>query len=114
MEILRDILSVESAAQAFAALGSDHRLAVLQALVAAGPVGLATGALAQRVSMPSSTLSHHLRTLRDAGLVTQERQGRSLIVRAEFDTVDRLSQFLLLNCCADASAATSSSDQVPS
>ncbi|MEO1552052.1 MAG: metalloregulator ArsR/SmtB family transcription factor [Pseudomonadota bacterium] len=111
MEKILDMLSLEDAAQAFAALGSDQRLAVLQALVAAGPNGLATGALAARLAMPASTLSHHIKILREAGLVSQTRQGRTLLLTAAFETVERVSAYLMLNCCAEASASDHNLDR---
>ncbi len=95
-------LSIETAAQAFAALGSEQRLAVLQVLVAAGPDGLTTGDLGARTGIAASTLTHHVRFLAQAGLVTQRRAGRSIICAAAFEPVRRLSQYLLLNCCAEA------------
>jgi len=91
------------AARAFAALGSESRLAVLRALVRAGPAGLTMGALARRTGSAASTLNHHVRLLAEAGLVTQERQGRSIIcAAASFDVVEQLSTFLLMQCCVDA------------
>ena len=102
METLTDILGLEDAAQCFAALGSEQRLQVLQALVAAGPDGLPAGALAARVGLGASTLTHHLRFLAQAGLIDQRKEGRSVISTAAFDRVHRLSDYLLLNCCAEA------------
>ena len=96
-------LSLEEAAQAFAALGSEQRLAVLTVLVMAGPGGLNMGQLGEKTGIAASTLTHHLRFLTQAGLVTQERQGRSIICAgAKYETVEKLSQYLLLNCCAEA------------
>jgi ArsR family transcriptional regulator, arsenate/arsenite/antimonite-responsive transcriptional repressor len=102
MDIRTTILDQEEAAQCFAALGSEQRLAVLQTLVAAGPEGLAAGVLAERVALGASTLTHHLRFLTQAGLVHQRRAGRSVLSSANYDRVQALSAYLLLNCCADA------------
>ncbi|RMF34582.1 MAG: transcriptional regulator [Alphaproteobacteria bacterium] len=99
------VAGLEEAAQAFAALGSEQRLLVLRTLVRAGPEGLAAGALARRTGIAASTLTHHLRFLTQAGLVTQERRGRSVIcAAAEFATVERLAGFLIEECCADRPA----------
>ncbi len=97
-----DVVPPESAAQAFAALGSEPRLEVIRALVRAGPEGLAVGALQDRLGIAASTLSHHLRFLAAANLLTQQRQGRSLICRASFDNIQALAGFLQRECCADA------------
>ncbi len=106
METILDTLSLEEASQAFAALGSEQRLSVLQVLVSAGPEGLPTGVLGERCSIAASTLTHHLRFLATAGLVTQKRAGRTIYCTANFATVERVSQYLLLNCCADAKTDT--------
>lgn len=45
-------------------------------------------------------LSFHLKELVQAGLVTQERQGRNLIYRASFDSMNELLSYLTENCCA--------------
>lgn len=96
-------LSVEIAASTFAALGSEQRLAVLRALVRAGPDGLTIGALGDRTGVTGSTLTHHMKILAQGGLVTQTKQGRSIICAAvAYDQVRALSNFLLNECCADS------------
>lgn len=96
-------LSLEQAASAFAALGSEQRLSVLQTLVRAGPDGLSMGELGERTGVTGSTLTHHLKFLTAAGLVVQAKQGRSIIcVAVSYDMAEALSKFLLRNCCADA------------
>ena len=90
------------AASMFAALGSEQRLAVLEALVRAGPEGLATGELGGRCGITGATLTHHLKTLTGAGLITQARKGRLILcAAAEYGAIERLSSFLLENCCAE-------------
>ncbi len=96
-------LPVHEAASTFAALGSEQRLAVLRALVRAGPEGLAIGELGDRSGVTGSTLTHHLRILAQAGLVNQARQGRKIIcIGAAYDRMQALSDFLLFECCADS------------
>jgi len=91
------------AAASFAALGSEQRLMVLRTLVRAGPDGLSIGLLGDRTGVTGSTLTHHLKLLAAAGLVKQERQGRSTICAAvAYEEVQALSHFLLTECCADA------------
>ncbi|WP_299553740.1 helix-turn-helix transcriptional regulator [uncultured Tateyamaria sp.] len=95
-------LDLTRAAAAFAALGSEQRLSVLRILVRAGPDGLSIGMLGDRSGVTGSTLTHHVKILASAGLVTQARQGRSIICAAvAFDEVQDLSNFLLTECCAD-------------
>lgn len=90
------------AAAAFAALGSEARLAILRALVRAGEAGLTVGALQARLAMAGSTLSHHLRALMHAGVLQQTREGRMLICRARYGRIRQLAAFLVSECCADA------------
>lgn len=96
-------IGIEDAAQAFAALGSEQRLGVLQTLVRAGTDGLSMGQLGKRTGVPGSTLNHHLRFLVHAGLVEQKKEGRSIICSSvAYDMTTALSNFILENCCADA------------
>ncbi len=103
MKMIRpNLLSVERAASTFAALGSEQRLTVLNALVRAGPDGLSIGELGGRAGVTGSTLTHHMKILTQAGLVTQERRGRSIIcAAAAYEEMQALSAYLLSECCAD-------------
>ena len=99
------------AAASFAALGSEQRLSVLRSLVRAGPEGLSIGDLGERTGVTGSTLTHHLKLLAAAGLVKQERQGRSIICAAvAYAEVEALANFLLTECCADAPFPTKDHD----
>lgn len=95
--------SLEDAALAFAALGSEQRLGVMRALVRAGPEGLSIGELGRATGISGSTLTHHVRFLKHAGLVEQVKKGRSIICAAvAYEMVTQLSEYLLSECCADA------------
>ena len=96
------MLSIEEACQGFAAAGSEPRMGVLLAIVQAGDDGLFFGEIADRTGIPASTLSHHLRFLEAAKLITQERQGRQTVNRPNFERLEQLSGYLLANCCAAA------------
>ena len=54
---------------------------------------------------PASTLSFHLAHLRRSGLVSQRRDGRSLIYAADFAAMNALVGYLTDNCCGGASCA---------
>ena len=98
-----------SVLKALTALSQAHRLRVFRALVVAGQAGLTPGQIAEAQQIPAATLSFHLKELVQAGLLTQERQGRSLIYRADFAQMNALLAFLTENCCqGDACAATPS------
>jgi DNA-binding transcriptional ArsR family regulator len=94
------------AVRSLAALAQALRLRLFRALVVAGPEGLTPGALAGQLEVAGNTLSFHLKELTHAGLVTQERQGRNLVYRASFTTVDALLGYLTENCCEGAGCAT--------
>jgi len=95
---------LEEAAQGFAALGSEARLQVVLTLVKAGPEGLGVGDIQDRTGMAASTLAHHLRFLASAGLVTQEKNGRHVINRADYQQLTALAGYILRECCVDAPA----------
>ena len=84
---------------ALAALAQESRLAVFRLLVEAGPQGLAASKIAERLDIPPSSLSFHLKELMHADLLTQTRSGRSLIYTANFATMNGLLAFLTENCC---------------
>ena len=84
-----------SAAEGFSAMGSESRLEVLQTLVKAGPKGLLVGDIQQRTGIPASTLAHHLKFLSAAHLINQEKQGRTIINRANFEHLEALAEFIL-------------------
>ena len=83
------------------ALGNETRLEVYRLLVRAGDEGLAVGAIQTRTKVARSTLSHHIHKLITVGLVKQERQGTTLICRAQFDVMNQTLGFLIKECCAD-------------
>ena len=91
----------DTAVAALGALAHEHRLALFRLLVRAGKSGMPAGAIAQALDMPNSSLSFHLTQLREAGLIKQERQHRSLIYRANYQATNALVSYLLENCCAD-------------
>jgi len=88
-----------AAVRALSALAQENRLAVFRALVRAGPDGLCPGDLSSKLGVAGATLSFHLAQLREAGLVTFERQGRSLIYAANYPAMNGLVGFLTENCC---------------
>jgi ArsR family transcriptional regulator, arsenate/arsenite/antimonite-responsive transcriptional repressor len=84
---------------ALAALAQDNRLDVFRLLVEAGPEGLSAGTVSDKLDLAPNTLTFHFDRLRDAGLVTVRREGRSMIYAAQFDTMNALLAYLTENCC---------------
>src|SRR5437764_2951434 len=98
-------MEIASAVAALAALAQDNRLDVFRLLVKAGPEGLAAGEVARQLRLPPNTLSFHFDRLRQAGLVTVRREGRSMIYAAQFATMNGLIGFLTENCCVGVTDA---------
>jgi ArsR family transcriptional regulator, arsenate/arsenite/antimonite-responsive transcriptional repressor len=97
-------MQATTAIEALGALAQEHRLALFRLLVQAGERGMTAGAIAGALGVPNSSLSFHLNQLNRAGLVTQERQHRSLIYRANYPAMNALVAYLMENCCAGAGA----------
>jgi DNA-binding transcriptional ArsR family regulator len=93
----------ENVIQALGALAQEHRLAAFRLLVQAGSDGLAAGAIAEKLSVPASSMSFHLAQLGHAGLVTQRRESRSIVYTADYAAMNRLMGYLTENCCAGVS-----------
>lgn len=89
-----------SALAALAALAQENRLDVFRLLVEAGPEGMTAGAVAEALALAPNTLTFHFDRLRQAGLVTVVRNGRSMVYSAQFHTMNALIDFLTKNCCA--------------
>lgn len=84
---------------AFGALSQETRLQIVRLLVVAGAGGMAAGALAEQVEVSPSNISFHLKELERAGLITQQRESRSIIYRADYDALGGLIRFLMEDCC---------------
>ena len=87
------------AIQSLAALAQPVRLRAFRALVVAGPNGLTPTQLAEQQGVAATTLSFHLKEMLHAGLISQERDGRHLIYRAEFAHMNALLGYLTEHCC---------------
>jgi ArsR family transcriptional regulator, arsenate/arsenite/antimonite-responsive transcriptional repressor len=87
------------AVAALAALAQDNRLDIFRLLVEAGPEGMPAGSVAGALKLAPNTLTFHFDRLREAGLVTVRRDGRSMIYAAVFDTMNALLGYLTENCC---------------
>ena len=88
-----------SVVKALAALAQPSRLKAFRALVVAGDAGLTPGVLSAALQVAPNTLSFHLKELVHADLVSQERNGRNLIYRAQFDRMNAVLAYLTQNCC---------------
>ncbi len=101
----KDTPSQAAMVRALSALGHDARLSIFRLLVRAGDDGLIVGDIGAHLALPPSTLAHHLTALVDAGLVVQERRGREVVNRADYDTMRRTVDYLTRECCAGVARA---------
>ena len=106
-------MKVASAIEALGALAQEHRLNLFRLLVQAGEKGMAAGAIADSLGVPNSSLSFHLAQLRNAGLILQERQHRSLVYRANYAAMNALVAYLMENCCAGADCGSGTACETP-
>lgn len=88
-----------NAVNALAALAQENRLAVFRLLVRNAPDGLTPGVIGEQLELPAPTLSFHLKTLAQAGLVTAVQEGRFVRYRAEMAGINALIDFLTEDCC---------------
>ena len=91
--------------QALRALSHDVRLAAYRALIQAGPEGMPVGSLRDLLGLPAATLTAHLNQLRQAGLVSDQREGRVIRLRADYERMNALIGFLTENCCGGQACA---------
>jgi len=89
----------ETAISALAALAQEDRLAAFRLLVKAGPEGMASGDVADRLSVAPTRMSFHLSALERGGLVSSRREGRRIFYAVRFDRMRSLLGFLTEDCC---------------
>ena len=100
-------METKDAAALLASLAQPTRLDVFRALVVAGSSGVAAGTLSERLGVSASVLSFHLKELRVNSLIDSEQQGRFVIYRARYDTMNALLAFMTENCCAGSKSGQS-------
>lgn len=98
-------MKLETAAQVLGQLGNQTRLKIVRHLVKAGQEGVPVGELQEVLSIPASTLSHHVSHLKNAGLIEQRREGTVLYCSVNYRTVDAVVQFLNDQCCVNAKSS---------
>jgi ArsR family transcriptional regulator len=102
-EVYFPVMKLEDAAKQLEALGNPTRLAIYRVLIRLGDQGCPVGEIKKKLDIPASTLSHHIAKLVHSGLITQERDSRSLYCAADFKNMNALMTFLVRNCCAEDS-----------
>ncbi len=92
-------MKTTQAVSALSALAQNSRLAIFRLLVQAGPEGLVAGQIGERLELPPATLSFHLKTLAQSGLVQGRQEGRFVRYLADFEAMHGLIDYLSENCC---------------
>lgn len=90
----------KDAVETLSALAQPTRLDVFRLLVRHEPDGMAAGSIADVLKTPQNTMSSHLAILARSGLIRGERNGRSIVYRADLDAFRALTLFLVKDCCA--------------
>lgn len=88
-----------SALEGFGSLAQPTRLAAVRHLLVAHPGSLPAGEIARLCEVPHNTMSSHLSILSRAGLISAEKDGRSMNYRADIDGFRGLLEFLSRDCC---------------
>lgn len=81
------------------ALADPTRLRLLSYILEQQGQEACTCDLAPLVGLTDATVSHHLKRLQGAGLVTKERRGMSVYYRVVPEAVHAIAQALHLDCC---------------
>jgi DNA-binding transcriptional ArsR family regulator len=90
---------LERHAEQLAALGHPVRLQILRFVVQGGDEGTAAGEIQSHVGLPASTLSHHLKRLVDARLLTSRNEGTYNYYAPDYAVLRKLTDYLWEDCC---------------
>jgi ArsR family transcriptional regulator, arsenate/arsenite/antimonite-responsive transcriptional repressor len=93
-------MDTQMAVVLLSSIAQGARLDIFRLLVQAGAAGLAAGAIGEKLGIPSSTLSFHLKELSHAGLVSARQEGRFVYYNANYAVMNQLLEYLTENCCA--------------
>ena len=85
--------------EALSALAQPTRLAAFRLVVEHEPHGLPAGEIARRLDVPQNTMSSHLAQLARAGLLSADKQGRTIIYRADIEHMRAVMGYLVNDCC---------------
>ena len=100
-------------------IAQEARLDIFRILVQAGIAGLPAGNIAEKLNIPNSTLSFHLKELSHAGLVNSRQESRYIYYSANYQAMNNLLAYLTENCCAGepscciGAACSSKENEIP-
>ncbi len=91
------MVETEQCATVLKVLADDTRLAVVEILME-GPQHV--GPMCERLGVEPTLFSHHLRVLRDAGVVVAQRDGKAMLYRLAPEVESaRRGRAINLGCC---------------
>ena len=103
----KTLLTLEKAAEVFKVLGHPHSLAIFLRLcdhcTTGGSrdeeaVAACVGELSKGLKIAPSTISHHLKELRQAGVITMQREGQYVQCCPNFSVMKQIDAFLNKHC----------------
>lgn len=100
-------MELNEVAKALKELGHPTRLSIYKRVTKAGKKGIAVGHIQEELSIPGSTLSHHISSLVSAGLISQRRESRTLYCVVEDECLEGVIHFLQDECCIEECAIDS-------
>ena len=98
-------MKLEQASKKLAQLGHPSRLAIYRLLIRAGHSGMIVGDIARKLSIPNSTLTHHLNKMIQVGIISQERNKQHRYCKANINDFKNLINFLNDECCMDGNGS---------
>lgn len=81
------------------ALADPVRIQLMSLLIAERETGVCTCDLAPAVGVSEPTVSHHLKQLRDAGLIEGTKKGTNTWYRPRMENLAALCRVMDPNCC---------------
>jgi DNA-binding transcriptional ArsR family regulator len=97
------ILEMEQFAELFKALSNPNRLRIFRRLTTCCKPGTNwlvepedkayVGELGRDLGIAASTVSHHIKALRQAGIIRTRRQGQNIECWVDAETIEKLKQF---------------------
>ncbi len=97
-------------ADLFKALGCVPRLQIVRLLVTYGDQGCCVGDIQKEVGGANSTLSHHLQTLQQQGLIHSRKEAQWIYYSLNFATMKELLHFLMEDCCSRSNSLVTIQD----
>ncbi|TXI45939.1 MULTISPECIES: helix-turn-helix transcriptional regulator [unclassified Methylophilus] len=93
-------MDIKSAVTQLSSIAQEARLEIFRLLVQAGVEGLPAGSIGEKLNIPPSTLSFHLKELSHAGLIDSRQVSRFIYYTANYAAMNGLLAYLTENCCA--------------